>query len=298
MRVEIPPEGGERLQKVLARAGVASRRACEELITAGRVTVNGRVVTQLGTKVDALVDSLAVDGKPVDANRQSSYYILYKPRGYITSADDPEGRRQASDLVPGDERLNSVGRLDMDSEGLLLFTNDGALALRLTHPRYQHEKEYLVLCDAPVAPAELRQMAQGIMLEGETSPCRAVVRTLPPETEWLGQAAGAAQGWLSFTMRQGRKRQIRRMLEYFGHHVFRLVRIRIGKLRLGTLRPGQGRFLRPAEIHALRASARLEQPAASAPPASRRKQQSEAYNDRNRRSGGLGQKHSRRSPRN
>ncbi len=291
MRSNRDQDEGERLQKVLARAGIASRRACEELITAGRVKVNGKLVTELGTRVDPLVDQLMVDGKPVDPNRQFQYYMLYKPRGYITTAADPEGRHLAEELVPGEERLFSVGRLDMESEGLLLFTNDGALSLRLMHPRYRHEKEYLVLTDSSVTQPELEQMAAGIILAGETSPCRAVVQVLPPQTRWEGSAAEPGQIWLSFVLRQGRKRQIRRMLEHFGHRVFRLVRTRVGTLRLGRLKPGQGRWLDEGEVKALRQQVGLEEPRIST------KGRSSGQNyHRDRRPSSVRQEHRRRRP--
>ena len=283
-------KAGERLQKVLARAGVASRRACEELITAGRVMVNGRVVTELGTRVDPLEDQLLVDGKLVDPNRQFKYYMLYKPRGYITTAADPAGRPQAAELVPDGERLFNVGRLDMESEGLLLFTNDGALSLRLTHPRYHHEKEYLVLASGPVSQFEIEQMANGIILEGESSPCRAEVRILPPHTCWQGSSAAPGQVWLNFVLRQGRKRQIRRMLEHYGHHVFRLVRIRVGSLRLGRLKPGEGRWLDEGEVKALRQEVGLDGTQSHT-----RGKQRDQNNHRNRRTGGIRQEHRRRS---
>lgn len=283
-------KAGERLQKVLARAGVASRRACEELITAGRVMVNGRVVTELGTRVDPLEDQLMVDGKLVDPNRQFKYYMLYKPRGYITTAADPAGRPQAAELVPDGERLFNVGRLDMESEGLLLFTNDGALSLRLTHPRYHHEKEYLVLASGPVSQSEIEQMANGIILEGESSPCRAEVRVLPPHTRWQGSSAAPGQVWLNFVLRQGRKRQIRRMLEHYGHHVFRLVRIRVGSLRLGRLKPGEGRWLDEGEVKALRQQVGLDDTQSHT-----RGRQRDPNNYRNRRTGGIRQEHRRRS---
>jgi len=283
---------GERLQKVLARAGVASRRACEELITAGRVLVNGRVVTELGTRVDPLVDQLMVDGKLVDPNRQYKYYMLYKPRGYITTSADPEGRPQAVELVPGEERLFNVGRLDMESEGLLLFTNDGALSLRLTHPRYHHEKEYMVLASGPIPQSELNQMSAGIMLEGEPSPCRAEVKVMPPQTSWEGKTAEPGQVWLDIVLRQGRKRQIRRMLEHYGHRVFRLVRIRVGTLRLGRLKPGQGRWLDEGEVKALRQQVGLDEPSSKARGKSR-----DQNNHRHRRPSGIRQEHGRRRSR-
>jgi len=282
-------ERGERLQKVLARAGVAARRACEELIVAGRVTVNDKVVTKLGTRVDPLADKLAVDGRVVDPNIVYRYYALYKPRGYVTTMDDPEGRRQASDLVPGDMRLYSVGRLDLDSEGLLLFTNDGTLALRLTHPRYRHEKEYHVITDGPVTPEEIKLMGAGIVLAGETSPCYAQVELLTPQECRPDFRPTPGEVGIRMVLHQGRKRQIRRMLEHLGHHVFRLVRVRIGSLRLGRLRPGEGRWLDEGEVRRLRQEVGLE-------PKSRAKgTHVEPHNDRYRRPGRVGQEHRRRS---
>jgi 23S rRNA pseudouridine2605 synthase len=286
-------ERGERLQKVLARAGVAARRACETLITAGRVTVNGKVVTELGTRVDPLVDRLAVDGKLVDPNVQYKYYMLYKPRGYITTLSDPQGRPLASDLVPGDDRLFSVGRLDLDSEGLLLYTNDGALSLRLMHPRYRHEKEYLVLAEAPLTPEEIRQMSAGLKLEEDTGLSYAEVEVLPELWKWQGEVASHGQVWLRMVLRQGRKRQIRRMMEHLGHRVFRLIRARMGTLQIGRLKPGQGRWLDEGEVKALRQPIGLEK----APEERQKGKSGDQDHHRHRRPGGVRQEHGRRSAR-
>ncbi|HIC94822.1 MAG TPA: rRNA pseudouridine synthase, partial [Anaerolineae bacterium] len=155
----------ERLQKVLARAGVASRRKCEELIRAGRVRVNGRVVTELGTKVDPDRDIIEVDGRPIVPERRV-YILLHKPRGYLSDTLDFRGRPSALSLVPGGERLYPAGRLDARSEGLLLLTNDGELAHRLTHPRYEHEKEYLALVEGEPTEDTLRRMLEGVERDG------------------------------------------------------------------------------------------------------------------------------------
>lgn len=293
MSNEMYDERGERLQKVLARAGVAARRTCETLITAGRVTVNNKVVTELGTRVDPLVDRLAVDGKLVDPNVQFKYYMLYKPRGYITTLSDPQGRPLASDLVPGEDRLFSVGRLDLDSEGLLLFTNDGALSLRLMHPRYHHEKEYLVLAEAPVTPDETQRMSAGLKLEDDTGLCKAEVQVLPDTWNWQGEVAPRGQVWLRMILRQGRKRQIRRMLEHLGHRVFRLVRARMGSLQIGRLKPGQGRWLDEGEVKALRQPIGLEK----TPEVRQKGKSGDQDHHRHRRPSSVRQEHGRRSAR-
>ncbi|MHB1357945.1 MAG: pseudouridine synthase [Anaerolineae bacterium] len=293
MSNELYDERGERLQKVLARAGVAARRTCETMITAGRVTVNNKVVTELGTRVDPLVDRLAVDGKLVDPNVQFKYYMLYKPRGYITTLSDPQGRPLASDLVPGEDRLFSVGRLDLDSEGLLLYTNDGALSLRLMHPRYRHEKEYLVLTEAPVTPQEILLMSAGLKLEDDAGLCYAEVQVLPDIWNWQGEVAPRNQVWLRMILRQGRKRQIRRMMEHLGHRVFRLIRARMGSLQIGRLKPGQGRWLDDGEVKALRQPIGL----GVTPKVKPKGKSVDQDHYRNRRPSSVRQEHGRRSAR-
>ena len=230
----------ERLQKVLARAGLGSRRVCDDLIAAGRVVVNGQPAV-LGQRVDAERDQVEVDGVPVSIREGLVYYLLNKPRGVVTTASDPEGRRTVVDLVPLEPRVFPVGRLDFDSEGLLLLTNDGDLAHRLTHPRFGVEKEYLVEIEGTPSPAVLRRLREGVELEdGPTAPAR------------VGKVAATA---LKMTIHEGRNRQIRRMCEAVGHPVIRLVRTRIGPLSDRQLKPGEWRPLTVAEVLAIAAAA-------------------------------------------
>ncbi|MEW6232104.1 MAG: pseudouridine synthase [Chloroflexota bacterium] len=248
----------ERLQKVLARAGLGSRRACEGLIRSGRVTVNGRLVTELGTRVTLARDAIAVDGKPLPAAPAPVYWMVNKPRGFVATVSDPFASRTALQLLPeGQPRLFPVGRLDEDSEGLLLLTNDGELALRLTHPRYALEKEYLVLVRGRPSDQALLSLREGLLLDGRlTAP--AVVELLPgePSLAWLLGGGGSMlesprNAWLRFVIHEGRKRQIRRMCQAVGHPVQRLARVRMGSLGLGALAPGQARRLTAQEIAGL-----------------------------------------------
>ncbi len=228
-----------RLQKILATSGLGSRRACEVLIAEGRVTVDGRTAT-LGMSVDPQAAVIRVDGARVRSAEAPVYIALHKPVGVLTSARSQGGRSTVLDLVPSAERIFPVGRLDVDSEGLVLLTNDGPLAQVLTHPRHEHEKEYRVLLDAPPSDDQLRQWRQGLRLpDGE--------RTLPAKVDTLGGA-----GWLRVIMKQGRKRQIRDTARVLGLHVRRLLRVRIASLHLGELRPGEWRVLTPEEIRALK----------------------------------------------
>ena len=236
-------ETTERLQKVLAHAGVASRRKSEELILQGRVTVNGQVVTKLGTRVDPLRDEIRVDGQRVQAAARHTYLILNKPKGILSTMRDERGRPALGDLVAVSERLYPVGRLDVQSEGLILLTDDGELANVLTHPRYQHEKEYEVLVNGFPSDKTLAAWRRGVMLEG--SP------TAPARVEVLRK--GKQGTWLRVSMREGRKRQIRRVAALLGHPVRELKRVRLGPLRLGSLGRGQWRHLTPKEIEALEA---------------------------------------------
>jgi 23S rRNA pseudouridine2605 synthase len=227
---------GERLQKVLAQVGVGSRRACEELIAAGRVSVNDEVAS-LGRRVDAGQDRVAIDGVPIGIRPGLVYYALNKPAGVITTASDPQGRTPVTALVPAEPRVHPVGRLDADSEGLLLLTNDGDLTFRLTHPRFGVEKEYLVMVAGSPGRGVLRALRQGVVLgDGRTAPAR--VSQVGPHG-------------LRITIHEGRNRQVRRMCEAVGHPVRRLVRTRIGPIRIGTLSPGQWRALAPSEVRAL-----------------------------------------------
>ncbi len=230
----------ERLHKVLARSGVASRRASEELIRQGRVAVNGRVVRELGTKVRP-EDIITVDGVPVKLQAQKLYIMLNKPRGYVTTVSDELGRPTVMALVPQGERLFPVGRLDADSEGLLLITNDGDLTYRLTHPRFGLEKEYHVLVDGSPSEKDLQMLRNGVMLDDRmTAP--AIVERLRSEPQGT---------WLRMVIHEGRKRQIRRMVASVGHNVLRLVRVRVGPLDLGNLPSGRSRTLTQEEIAAL-----------------------------------------------
>lgn len=237
----------ERLQKFLARAGVASRRHAEELIQAGRVQVNGQPVTQLGTKVQPERDVVQVDGRPVQAPAARVYLLLHKPAGVVTTASDPQGRQTVLDLLPPSlraQRLFPVGRLDLDSEGLLLLTNDGAFALHLMHPRFEQEKEYHALVRGRPTSAALENLRRGMLLPGEARP------TAPAQVRFL-RAAPDGASWLSVTLHEGRRRQVRRMLAAVGHPVLRLVRVRVGALGLGDLPAGQWRALSAEELEKL-----------------------------------------------
>lgn len=226
----------ERLQKILARAGVASRRHAEELIRAGRVSVNGTLAT-LGQSADE-TDLIAVDNQPVLRGAQHVTYALYKPRGIVTTADDEFGRRNVLELVPQAPGLHPVGRLDRHSEGLLILTTDGDLTLELTHPRYQHEKEYRVWTDPEPTDEDLELIWEGVDLEdGFAKPVA---------------LKSAAKGAL-IVLAEGRNRQVRRMFEAVGLEVTRLQRRRIGALELEELRPGDYRELGPDDIERLRA---------------------------------------------
>ncbi len=260
----------ERLQKVLAAAGVASRRACEELISAGRVRVDGEVVTKLGTKVNVESAAIAVDGKPVGLAQSNVYYRIYKPRGILSDiGGDSRGRRTVAELLPpGVGRVFPVGRLDLNSEGLVLLTDDGALAHRLTHPRYEHPKTYFVLVTRRPSAEALFRLRKGIQLEsGRTAPARVeVVDRLPmglildrgaPEQESPADGTGksplADKGvWLRIVLREGKKRQIRHMASAVGIQLRRLIRWSIGPLTLDGLKASQARPLTPGEANALR----------------------------------------------
>jgi len=242
---------GERLQKVLAHAGVASRRKCEEYIRAGRVRVNGQVVTEMGYRVQP-GDRIEVDGQPIAGPEERRYYLLYKPVGYLSTVSDSRGRPTARELVPGEFRLYPVGRLDLQSEGLLLFTNDGELAQRLMHPRYRHTKEYLVLIRGRLSAEEVQRLREGLLLEGEDRPARARVYVLEPGWHWRGERAPEGCSWVRVILEEGRKRLIRRLFASLGHPVQRLIRVRMASLRLGHLKPGQGRWLGPGEVRNLR----------------------------------------------
>ncbi|HEX6420224.1 MAG TPA: pseudouridine synthase [Acidimicrobiales bacterium] len=233
-----PP--GQRLQKVLAQAGLGSRRACEELIAAGRVRVNG-AVAELGTRVDPETDVVEVDGARLGVRQGLVHYLLNKPAGVVTTAADPQGRPTVVDLVPVEPRVYPVGRLDADTEGLLLLTNDGDLAHRLTHPSYGVEKEYLAEVAGSPGRGALRRLREGVDLDDG--------RTAPAKASLVGDNA------LRITIHEGRNRQVRRMCEAVGHPVRRLVRVRIGPLSDRRLAPGAWRPLSQAEVRELERAA-------------------------------------------
>ena len=234
----------ERLQKILAKAGFGSRRANEELITSNRVTVNGKLA-ELGQKADPERDKIAVDGRPLRGLEKAVYIAMYKPRNILSDIQENDPRTSARDMIPVEGHLFPVGRLDFDSEGLLLLTNDGELANRLTHPRYRHEKEYRVMVITRPDEKQLAAWRRGVVLEdGE--------KTQPALVE-IEFAAGDG-AWLRITLREGKKRQIREVGKRIGLPVSRIIRIRIGDLLVGNLKPGQWRHLTSGEIAALKKS--------------------------------------------
>ena len=229
-----------RLQKVIAQAGVASRRKAEELIVQGRVVVNGKKVKRLGTTVDPATDVVVVDGKPLRMQAPLRYVLLHKPRGYITTCQDEHRRPTVFDLLKRQlVRLFPVGRLDMNSEGVLLLTNDGRLAHRLLHPRYEIPRTYLVHVDGIVSHDNLERLRHGVVLDDG--------RTLPAEIQVVRPAEKTC--WLRMTLREGRPRQIHRMLQRCGGYgVKRLQRVAMGPLTLAGLRPGASRTLEALEV--------------------------------------------------
>lgn len=240
-----------RLQKFLARAGVASRRGSEDLMTAGRVQVNGATVTELGAKVDPLVDQVAVDGVVVHLADQPVYLALHKPSGRVTTMSDPQGRPTVAELVPVHKYpgLFPVGRLDYDTTGLLLFTTDGELAHRLLHPRHKVDKTYRVLVDGAPDPMDVKTLTEGVQLDdGMTAPAR--VRTVEKHH---------GRSLMEMTITEGRKRQVKRMFSAVGHPVLELHRIRFGPIGLGPLPEGQYRVLSAEEIAALKRAVGIEE---------------------------------------
>lgn len=232
----------QRLQKILSQYGIASRRKAEELIKEGRVTVNGQIA-QLGQKADPEKDYIKVDGKLLVKPEPKVYYAFYKPRKVITSLIDPRGRPTIKDFIKGIKfRVYPVGRLDYDSEGLLLLTNDGELAYQVMHPSSEIEKTYMVKIDGIIDEEKLAKLKKGIKIEGRLA-C-AVNVTFIKKLK--------ANSWIKITLYEGRKRQIRKMLEKVGHPVIRLIRIAIDGVKLGELKPGQYRPLTKQEIEALK----------------------------------------------
>ena len=245
----------ERLQKLLSIAGVASRRAAEQLITQGRVEVNGEVVRTLGSKADPEKDLVKVDGRRLRFDIRPRYILLNKPKGVVTTRRDPQRRRTVIDLLAGvREYVYPVGRLDYDSEGLLLLTSDGDLAARLTHPRHAVERVYHAIVVGSPAEEDLERLRRGVFLDG--------ARTAPAEVRRAGAVDQGARGGsrdqltkLVITLREGRNRQVRRMCAGIGHPVRKLTRTRMGPIKLGDLRPGQWRDLTPKEVEKLKGAA-------------------------------------------
>ena len=243
---------GERIQKVLAAAGVASRRDCEVMVEEGRVKVNGVVLDGLPAWVDAQEDRIEVDGRPIRRHERHVYIMLFKPKGIVCTNEDPEGRRRAIDLIehPLKARIFPVGRLDMDSSGLLLLTNDGELANRLTHPRFEVHKTYQVTVSGRLDDADVRRLSEGVFLPEKDEPG---ARTSRSRLKLLGR--DETKTTMLMELREGRNRQIRRMMLRFGHPVRRLRRVGMGPLRLRGLGVGAWRELTARELHELREAA-------------------------------------------
>lgn len=242
MTAQDPPVPGkpERVQKILAAAGLGSRRACEELIAQGRVTVDGAPIT-LGAKADARDQVITVDGERIHTNPQLAYFLLNKPRGVVTTVSDPQGRPTVMDLVPTNPRVYPVGRLDRDTEGLLVLTNDGELANRLAHPRFEIEKTYVAQIRGTVRRRALRELLEGVTLEDGPARARSV-REL---------ASASDHTLLEVVLAEGRKREVRRMLAAVGIPLERLARVKIGPLPLGDISPGKFRPLNGSEVRRL-----------------------------------------------
>lgn len=238
----------ERLQKILARAGYGSRRACEQIIEEGRVTVDGRTA-QLGDQADPEAQQIKVDGAPIPEPQRRVYIMLNKPRGVISTTSDPRGRRTVLDLIPALQskrgeamRIYPVGRLDAESEGLILLTNDGQLTQRLTHPRYEHPRVYRVLVEGEPDAATLERWQLGITLDGRRSGFDKIL----VEEQRHGEA------WLRVTVHEGRKHLVRRIVAALGHPPKRLIRVEMGPLKLGNLPTGKWRYLTGSEVALLR----------------------------------------------
>jgi len=243
----------ERLQKILSAAGIASRRAAESYITDGRVSVNGETVTELGSKADPDADDIRVDGRRIKTSQRRLYLLLYKPRGYIASRSDPQRRPTVIDLLAKGgirDYVYPVGRLDYESEGLLLLTSDGDLAARLTHPSHEVEREYHVKVLGVPDDHDLARLSKGIVIDGR--------RTRPADVKLLSETEGTASphAMLSIVVKEGRNRQVRNMCEAIGHPVDRLKRVRIGPITDDRIRPGEFRELDAREVAALRKAAK------------------------------------------
>jgi len=228
----------ERLQKILAKAGLGSRRSCEKLITEGRISVNGKIVKTLGVKIDPKVDTVRFDGTQIKLQRKV-YLLLNKPKGYITTLSDPQGRPTISSLLKGvKERVYPVGRLDYNSEGLLFLTNDGDLANKLIHPKYKVPKTYLVKVKGKPDEEDLMKLRKGIRLDnGKTLPAKVVVEKILPKNTIL-----------NITITEGKKRQIRKMCDIINHSVLNLKRIQFGPFKLCNLKKGEYVYLNPEDV--------------------------------------------------
>jgi 23S rRNA pseudouridine2605 synthase len=233
----------ERLQKYLARSGVTSRRRAEEMIKQGLVKVNGQVIREMGVRIEPEKDVIEVRGKLVEHEKRKIYILMYKPAQVVTTLADPQGRKKVSDLLREvEERIYPVGRLDYNTEGLLLLTNDGELTYRLTHPKFKIKKTYLTRVQGSVTDKAIKELHKGVLLaDGLTQPAHVkLLQKTPAET------------WLELTISEGRNRQVRRMCEQVGHPVIYLKRIRLGTLALGNLQRGQYRYLNETEIAELK----------------------------------------------
>ena len=263
---------GIRLQKILSQAGVASRRAAEKMIEEGRVSVNGRTIREMGVKADPAADDIRVDGRRLKAPERHRYILMNKPAGVVTTRSDPQRRQTVIDLLGGlREYVYPVGRLDYDSEGLLLLTNDGDLAARLTHPRHEVERTYEASVAGTPDMAALEKLRRGIPLDGK--------RTMPADVKLLSRGAARKEvashkrtpsdrrvnGVLLITIREGRNRQVRRMCEAVGHPVRKLRRVRIGPISDRRLRIGEWRDLTAQEVRLLKNLAEAPPPAATRP---------------------------------
>jgi len=232
----------ERVQKILSQAGLGSRRSCEKFIEAGRVTVNGKTIS-LGDKADPERDEIKIDGQAISAPEKFVYYALYKPRGILSSTKSENNRKTVVEFIPGEENIYPVGRLDIDSEGLILLTNDGELTNYLTHPRYEHEKEYRILLASHPDKTQLETWKRGLVLADG-------YKTKPAQVR-IEKRKGKGT-WLRVIMTEGHKRQIRETAQQLGLYVVKLIRIRIAALELGGLKSGQYRPLTPKEISQLK----------------------------------------------
>lgn len=243
----------QRLQKIISQAGITSRRKAEELILQGRVEVNGKVVRTLGAKADPEKDHVKLNGRLLQPGQPKVYLMLNKPKGYVTTLKDPEGRPTVMELLRGvHQRVYPIGRLDFDAEGLLLFTNDGDLAEHLMHPRYEIPRIYLVKVKGVLEDQEIQRLEAGVpLMDGMTAPCR--IKKVRKTVE---------NSWIELTMREGRNRQVKRLLEHAGHPVLKLKRIRFAGLDLADLEIGEYRYLTEKEIQQLKKVGRILHPSA------------------------------------